>query len=73
MRMTHVTEIRRVQIIAPSKIPEGDYPGSWSGYVVLAGIGNVVYELQTEDGVRGLNVPCTIKVRDGVATVHPEN
>src|SRR6185437_9038493 len=49
--------------------PDGAYSAVWSGYVVLMDVGGKQIEFQATDGVRGINVPVTVTVKDGVAEV----
>jgi hypothetical protein len=53
-----IESVREVKEV--NKIPFGEYLGLWGGYVVTFVIGNKKYEAQTEDGVRGMNIPCTV-------------
>jgi hypothetical protein len=50
-------------------LPEGDYCGKWSGYVVDVCIHEVEYKIETTNGVRGLCVPCIVSVRGGEVNV----
>lgn len=52
-----------------SALPDGGYAGLISGYTVTFRTNGRVFEAQAEIGVRGLNVPCTVVVKDGSAVV----
>jgi hypothetical protein len=60
-----VESIRMVKEV--DKIPFGVYDGLWGGYIVQVIINNKKYELKTENGVRGMNIPVkVISNADGV-------
>jgi hypothetical protein len=59
--------IRRIDIDTP--IPDGTHRGVWSGYRVEFATPQGVFEATTEQGVRGLKVPCLVEVQGGVATL----
>ena len=49
-------------------IPDGTYQGLWSGYdVVIEGLGDI--KIKTSDGIKGINVPCTITVKNREARI----
>lgn len=49
-------------------LPDGIYKGTWSAYVIELKYENEIYELRTEIGVRGINIPVVIEIKEGVAT-----
>ena len=52
------------------EVPAGDYLGFISGYVVEFIYNDVSYEVKTEHGVRGKNIPCKVtKTVDGLFKV----
>lgn len=50
-------------------LPDGNYKGLWSGYVVTVTYNGEVHQLKTQIGVRGINCPCVVDVKDGVYKV----
>lgn len=50
------------------KLPDGNYSGLWSGYTIELRHSSGMYRLETEEGIRGINIPVTVSVVDGVAT-----
>jgi hypothetical protein len=49
--------------------PEASYTGKVSGHFVDVGIGSMIVTFEIEPGVRGYNIPVTVKVdKDGYAT-----
>ena len=46
-------------------IPRGEYRGTWTAYAARVKIGDVTYEVQTDLGVRGIDVPCVVRVLSG--------
>lgn len=65
--MTTVLQIFRVV----DGMPDGEYPGIWSGYTIEAAIGGVTYDLKVKEGMRGM-VPCIVKVSNGVIDIQPQ-
>jgi hypothetical protein len=61
----------KVNALDLAALPEGDYPGVRSGYAVECEIQGVPCRLTTTLGVRGINVPCTVRVRGGKVSVGP--
>lgn len=53
---------------SPAVSPDGVYDGKISGYVVVWSVGSVVYSGQSEIGVRGMNEPVVVTVKDGKPT-----
>lgn len=55
---------------APKEVtlPDGLYVGKLGGYCITLIVGNTTYELQTEDGIRGIGFNVIVKVENGVAT-----
>jgi hypothetical protein len=52
-------------------VPNGVYQGTWGGYRVTMKLGEDNVEFNTDDGVSGLDVPVTVTIQNGVATVEP--
>lgn len=42
----------------------GEYPALYSGYVVVFETELARYELRMDEGIRGIDVPCTVVVDD---------
>lgn len=47
------------------EVADGQYQGKWGGYKITFEYGNKEVTVDTEIGVRGMNVPCTFRVVDG--------
>ena len=59
-------------ICGPSEleyVPDGEWTGTWSGYSVKAKCGHGLWTFRTDEGIRGIDVPCIVKARCGVITV----
>ena len=54
-------------------LPDGYYNGVWGGYSIDVNYKSKAYELETEDGVRGINVKVIVEVKDGIATFEEVN
>lgn len=52
----------------PAVSPDGVYDGKISGYSVVWSVGGVVYLGQSEVGIRGINEPVIVTVKDGKPT-----
>lgn len=63
-KITKITE----KLPQPATIPDGIYQGIWGGYKIEVKIKDKTYEMTTEEGVRGINVPVIITIKDGEAT-----
>lgn len=50
-------------------IPDGTYDGTWTAFRVRFEAHGVKYSGNTKEGVRGMNVPCRVKVWHGILTV----
>ena len=49
-------------------LPDGLYNGFWGGNIIELKIEDKIYELTTEEGVRGFNIKVAVSIQDGVAT-----
>jgi hypothetical protein len=49
-------------------LPDGYYNGIWGGYSIEVQYKGKTYELETEEGVRGIGFKVIVEVKDGVAT-----
>jgi hypothetical protein len=56
--MNKVESVREVKNV--EKIPFGEYSGLWGVYIVDFMIGNKHFEAKTENGVRGMFIPCIV-------------
>ncbi len=61
-----ITEIKQSGNVRT--LPDGWYSGVWSGYRIKITHMMSVYELTTEEGVRGTGSAVVVQVKDGVAT-----
>ena len=51
-----------------TSLPDGYYNGVWGGYVIEVRYKDKTYELETEEGVRGIGFKVVVEIKDGVAT-----
>lgn len=49
-------------------LPNGFYTGRWGGYIVEVVYQQKIFELKTEEGVRGMNIPVIVEIVDGIAS-----
>jgi hypothetical protein len=54
-------------------LPDGYYNGIWGGYSIDVNFKSKNYELETEEGVRGMGIKVIVEVKDGVATFEEIN
>jgi len=54
-------------------LPNGYYNGTWGGYVIEVSYKGKTYELETEEGVRGMGFKVVVEIKDGVATFDTVN
>jgi len=50
-------------------INNGSYPGRWGGYVVTVDVNGDRVKLNTQSGVRGINIPVVCIYTNGTWTV----
>lgn len=49
-------------------VPDGTYKGLWSGYdIVIEGYKNI--GIKTVDGIKGINIPCIIEIKNKKASI----
>jgi len=53
--------------------PDGEYKGFWGGYNVRFTINDQNFEFESESGVRGMNIPVIVSVKNGVVTFEANN
>jgi hypothetical protein len=49
-------------------LPDGYYNGIWGGYIIEVQYKGKTFELETEEGVRGIGFKVVVEIKDGVAT-----
>lgn len=49
-------------------LPDGHYSGNWGGRIIEVSYNGKIYELTTEEGVRGINIKVIVVIREGIAT-----
>lgn len=58
----------REKVPQVTTLPDGYYNGIWGGYCIEVSFNKKNYELETEEGVRGMGIKVIVEVQDGVAT-----
>lgn len=58
----------REKVPQVTTLPDGLYTGTWGGYNIDVIIEGKTYELETEEGVRGMGIHVVVEIKDGVAT-----
>jgi hypothetical protein len=49
-------------------LPDGTYLGTWGGYNIDIEYNGKTYEMETEEGVRGIGFRVVVTIKDGEAT-----
>lgn len=49
-------------------LPDGSYQGTWGGYIIEVTYNGKIYELKTEEGVRGMGFKVVVTIKNGEAT-----
>ncbi|MES2628280.1 MAG: hypothetical protein V4616_04855 [Bacteroidota bacterium] len=65
--MGKITEIKK-KVPLEATLPDGIYSGVWGGYVIEVNLNGEIYQLTTEQGVRGVNIKVVVIIKDGIAT-----
>jgi len=56
-----INEVLNVRPVnAAGSVPDGRYDGKWTGYLVQFVVDETVYEGESDDGIRGIDVPCVV-------------
>ena len=63
MQENTLSEVKRIE--SADGHPDGTFDGTWSGYVVRWETPHGQYEAKSKLGVRGINVPCQVTVKNG--------
>ena len=58
----------RKKVPKTAHIPDGYYKGLWGSNVITMTYNKEEFELETEEGVRGMNIPVVVIVKEGEAT-----
>lgn len=58
----------REKVPQVTTLPDGLYTGTWGGYNIDVNINGKTYELETEEGVKGIGIKVIVQISDGVAT-----
>lgn len=56
-----------------AKLPDGYYNGTWGGYIIEVHYKGRIFELETEEGVRGVGFKVVVQIENGVATFEEVN
>jgi len=68
--MAHPKKITISKILKVNQLPEGIYEALWGGYNVHFNLSNGFrVDLEMSEGLRGMNIPCTVTVKNGVVNV----
>ena len=68
-KITSITE----KIPQVTTLPDGIYNATWGGYIIELHFKDKVYELTTEEGVRGISIKVVVTIKDGIATFESLN
>jgi len=54
-------------------LPDGYYEGIWGGYVIEVRYNNKLFELKTEEGVKGIGFKVVVEIKNGIASFEEIN
>ncbi len=66
--MKHEIKSIKEKIPTLATLPDGLYNGVWGGYVIEVNYKGKTYELETKEGVRGMDIKVVVEIKDGVPT-----
>ncbi len=66
MKIVSITE----RTPTPATLPDGNYIGIWGGNIIEVKYKNKTYELETEEGVRGIGYKVMVTVKGEDLTFH---
>lgn len=69
MTTSNIKSARIIQAISLESVPQGEYEGTWSGYKAIAIIHGEMFDFETVDGIRGIDVKCIISVSEDSITI----
>ena len=69
---THALSAVAIKSVKFSELPHGTYRGVWGGYEVVLNVDDVEYHLKTQNGVRGIDIPCTVYIAKDSVTASVE-
>ena len=49
-------------------LPDGNYLGTWGGYIITINYKGKTYECEVEEGVRGTGFKVMVTIKNGIAT-----
>ncbi len=70
--MEQITKVEKLVKIEAT-LPDGLYSGLWGGYEIKILYNNEEYVLTTLIGVKGMNYPVIVTVKEGVITFEDKN
>lgn len=56
-----------------TSLPDGLYDGIWGGYVIEVKYQEKTFELETEEGVRGMDIKVVVEIKNGIPTFDEVN
>lgn len=61
-------------VAQPATIRDGNYTGTWSGYIIIVKAYDKTYELKTDVGIKTMaGVPVVVTIQYGIATYKEVN
>lgn len=66
---TKVLKVTKIMDVDPNNLPDGEHKGLLGGNEVKIDIGPYYYSFTTKDVFMGIDIPCVVKIKEGVVTV----
>jgi len=63
-RIISITE----KVPQKASLPDGYYNGTWGGSIIEVCYQGRIFELETQEGIRGSDVKVVVEVKNGIAT-----
>ena len=64
--MKHKIKSIKEKVPQTATLPDGLYSGIWGGYVIDINFNGKTFELETEEGVRGIGIKVVVQIENGV-------
>ena len=66
--MFMINRVKSITEKTDNTLPDGFYNGTWGGYMIELQYNGKTFELETENGVRGIGIKVVVQVKNGEAT-----
>jgi len=71
--MFMINRVKSITEKTVTTLPDGFYIGTWGGYTIEVQYKEKTFELETENGVKGIGIKVVVQVKNGEATFEEIN